>query len=867
MLIKALRTHHAVGLLLILALAGPFVGHALAEDVIPIKAGSTTDGLDKALQQARELRARRAPKERGPIIIRFAPGDYVLDRTWTIKPEDAGTQDAPLIIEGAPQGQTSLLGAQPLTRVRTLEGVWQYTPPTALYRSRERSPGPLFIGETRAVLARQPNLGSYFNVARGGNVDKLKATEKDAAQIAQMTAENRARALLRVMHSWTHSEHRISSVNTERAELAITPPSKWPFLEFGPSQRYYLANLPDAFDAPGEWLPTGGALQVRPTPAMNREGEAAKAYWPHLSTLLALRGQGPGRTVQYVQIHGLRFAYTAEPPGVGGYIDNQAAVRVGATIEADFASDIGLINCVIEHTGNHGIWLRRGVSRALLEGNKLDDLGAGGVRVGTAETLAQDERSGNNVLRRNLITHNGADYPGAVGIWIGKSSDNTVSDNVIAHTSYTGISVGWQWDFNDSTAANNVISGNVLIDIGQGTLSDMGAIYTLGRAPGSKMVGNFIRGVMDYAAYGAGGWGIYNDQGSTDWEIRDNVVLEARSGAYHAHIARGNVVERNLFALGKMPEISWDDVASSGPWTLRNNGVANKRARAMDIRGNPAGLKSEGNVFSSTQGQALGVEAGARPADVRIRSKGLDPRAWHQTVAHADALLRDLSPTDLHTADVNLRMTAAAQTARAQEPATQSWNFAAEDEGTVPKGLRYRKGLPAALLSIGHMQGDDPNSTCLKFQQGPNEFARYEPHTYVPTNFDEGETHISFTVKTDDSGVLLHEVRDGRSPYRTGIVLKLSRDGILANGKKVGAFKTGTWTEIDITIHRPTANAGNWDLSVRQAGGKPQTWKNLPLKQPDMESINWIGFISDTSTDGTTCLGRLGITHRDAQAR
>ncbi|MGM3372152.1 hypothetical protein, partial [Escherichia coli] len=75
------------------------------------------------------------------------------------------------------------------------------------------------------------------------------------------------------------------------------------------------------------------------------------------------------------------------------------------------------------------------------------------------------------------------------------SSHNKIIANRISNLFYTGISVGWTWGYAAHDGADNLIEGNVITDIGQGELSDMGGIYHLGVAPGTIIRGNRIERV------------------------------------------------------------------------------------------------------------------------------------------------------------------------------------------------------------------------------------------------------------------------------------------------------------------------------------------------------------------------------------
>ena len=664
-------------------------------------------------------RLKRRGKIKTPVRVLVAPGVYRLTAPLVFTPEDGGTAQCPVTWAGA-GGRPLLSGARVITG--WTDGMingrpcWQTVVP-------EVAAGrwwftQLFVNGRRRLRARLPKSGFFRFTGVPAAEAKLDVGQMfHGAMSAQYVPgeirafRNLAEIEVVVPDHWYDSHLRIAAINekTHTIHFSTKGYSRFSRDETGRHTRFRLDHVAEACTDPGDWYldrPTG-TLSYIPLPGEDRVATQVEA--PALDLLLSIQGNAldAKRRVQHLRFEflDLRHADWELPRENPGAL--QSAFQIPAAVRFVGAADCALYGCRVSQVAGWAVEVLRGCHRNRIVACALHDLGGGGVKIGHEGGLPKmwvagshgafrgmdavalgwgpcREEVGGNLAGRDHVDSSattvsdcsihdgGLIFHSAIGVWIGDASRNRIVHNHIWNFNYSGISCGWTWGYAPAFTYDNRIEGNHIHGIGHGILSDMGAIYTLGRQAGSTVSRNYIH---DVHSYGYGGWGIYPDEGSSWLRIEDNVVCGTKCGGFHQHYGRDNLVRHNLFVDAIENQIQLSLCECSTPVTFVGNVVQGTGTGALWHGLGWARAIIDRNIYDGDPGRPINfagqsweqwqadgrdrqgqlvpaqlLDAGGAipvPANpVALQAAGIDPRALAQVVAQAGPRLRtDLPPT------------------------------------------------------------------------------------------------------------------------------------------------------------------------------------------------------------------------------
>jgi len=893
-----------------LALAGAVLWAAAAQGVTFYVAANGNDGwsgrqerpnaagtdgplasLTGARNAIRRLRAGGAGAGQAVTVV-VGEGHYALAGPLVLEPQDSGTADAPVTYTAAPGAKPVFSGGRRISGFRIGgDGLWRAAIPQV--RAGAWYFEQLWVDGRRAVRARSPNKFYYYvqNVVeqklaagqgRGGARARQVFTmrREDIEPLLALDKRQLADVTIKFYHKWDNTTRFVDAVDPASNSLISDggPMKSWNPLRR--NSRYHIENFRSALDAAGEWfLARDGVLYYKPLPG--QRPERAEVVAPAVERFIVIKGDAAaGRFVEHVVIKGLSFSHSQYLTPPSGFEPSQAASPIDAVVLADAARNVTIEACEFSRFGRYGVWFRKGCTDCVLKKCYIYDGGAGGVRIGET-SIAKDrrERTGRITVENNIIRSLGRIFPCAVGVWIGQSGQNNVSHNEIADLFYTGISVGWRWGYSESLAKGNQIRFNHVHHIGQGVLSDMGGIYTLGPSEGTVIANNVFHHVY---AYSYGGWGLYTDEGSTGIVMEKNLVYDVKTGGFHQHYGKENIVRNNILAFSELYQVQATRVEEHLSFTFENNIVYYDRGVLLSGPWTKVRIKMDRNCYWDASGR-----------EVSFVGKSLED--WCEQTGHdcnsiiADPLFADpqgrdfrlkadspvlklgFEPFDYSKAGV-YGEPAWIEKARSAEyppleiapdppPIAILDDFESSRPGSGPAGAEVhteRKGDSIAVTAETAAAGRQS----LKFTDAAGLEHAFNPHVVYRPNHAAGTSRCSFYLKLGPGVRFNHEWRDWRgSPYDVGPSLWINGTKLQVRGRTLMEVPLGRWFGLEVTAALQNRHRGSWSLKVTLPDGPTRRFEGLKNGTERFEKLTWLGFISNATDRSVFYLDKLSITN------
>ncbi len=376
-----------------------------------------------------------------------------------------------------------------------------------------------------------------------------------------------------MFHYWDDSRQTVKKIDYEN-NLLLWEGYSNPVESDGLGARYYLDNVYEYLNSPGEVYNDRESGKLYYIPHSDDSIDGFKLFASTIDTMLFIDGMNGSVDKNSLTVKNIGFA-GSDWKDVSR-IPYQAAQDIIASIQVSNSSYMLFENCSFNHIGNYAVEMKKNVNNVIFDHCTVSDVGGGGFRISGANIVPVTEEVPHDITITDCtINGYGRIHRNAIGVLIQYAHDCIISHNEISDGFYSGMSVGWVWGYSDHATSNIIIEKNHIYNIGQGVLSDMGGIYTLGVQPGTVLRGNLIH---DIKSFGYGGWAYYTDEGSSDILIEKNIGYNCTDTVYHHHYGANNIVRNNIFAFGDLGCVKSSKVEDHVSFTLERNILINNFA-------------------------------------------------------------------------------------------------------------------------------------------------------------------------------------------------------------------------------------------------------------------------------------------------
>ncbi|MBN2476630.1 MAG: right-handed parallel beta-helix repeat-containing protein [Pirellulales bacterium] len=516
---------------------------------LPEPNAERTDGpfatLARARDEIRICKGTQAPA--GGFLVHVRGGQHYLAATFGLRKEDSGTQQSPIIYQAFEDEKPRLIGGRVVRDFQPYRDEILQADLSAQGLKDLTFTKQLFCEGKRQILARYPNFepenpyAGGWAYADGEPIPMYQDIPGESRQLLTLKAEDLrpwARptdgwVFVFPRYNWWNNWLQIESLDRRTRQVRLKGSASYPIR---PNDRYYLYNLLEELDAPGEWYIDYDKhrLYFRPP----EQGFRGEVVLPTLATVVQ------GNNLNHVTLRKLTIECCR-----------------GDAVQLRDSADCRVVGCTLRNTQDAGISISGG-ARCGVIGCDIYEVGTHGVSLqgGQQDTLTPGEHFAEN----NYIHHTGVYYKQGVGVSL-RGVGNRASRNYIHDCPRFAVLYGGN---------DQIIELNHMRHLNLETC-DTGATYSGGRdwlSPrGSVIRYNYIHDVFGFgkAQHHTGPWitphycwGIYLDDNSAEVEVYGNIVVRALRGLLHFHCARDNLVENNIFVDGMLQQIEmngWND--------------------------------------------------------------------------------------------------------------------------------------------------------------------------------------------------------------------------------------------------------------------------------------------------------------------
>ena len=343
--------------------------------------------IQRAMAAVRELKLPETPG--GPVTVYLRGGLHSLSTKLRFGPEDSGTAKRPVTYRSFPGERAVISGG------RKLSGTWRRSPGKPYYQlsvPATLEEGWRFFslhvnGQSR-LRARTPNWGEKVLRAEG------RAPGEDPRQaFTYMKGDidpawsNLTDIDVILLCSWTPTLHRIQEVDASSRAVRFHS-SHTRVVDFWEKNfRYYLSNVFEALDEPGEWYLDyhSGVLYYYPMPGENPNDLEFVA--PILkSQIMTITGDlTEKRFVQHLHFRDLDIRHVDGDMDRYNGVYRQGHMYLTSAVVAKGLRHASFVGCTLAQLGEYAMELADGCQDVRVQKCHIYDIGAGALQLGVTD--------------------------------------------------------------------------------------------------------------------------------------------------------------------------------------------------------------------------------------------------------------------------------------------------------------------------------------------------------------------------------------------------------------------------------------------------------------------------------------------------
>lgn len=484
------------------------------------------------------------------VLIYIREGTYYLNEPFELTSQDSGTDSYSITYSAYPKEKVIISGG------RKLELNWQrYNDKIYSANVGSLSFNSLFVDGNRAVRAKEPNNGYYF-------IDSVDtATKRDAFNFKPGDINPNWIYLNEIevvsFRRWESSRFNIDRVEGNKVffknSLAEYRGYDWDYdFAFGlwpnkNTSRYYIENVFEGLDSPGEWYLDKHSGNLYYYPLDNKPIQNSEFISPKLYRLVALNGTS-ANYIKNVHINNMVFMHTDWYMSSNGIIYSPESLTYpDNAIDINFAENFRFENNTVSHTGGAGIgnYYYSKSKNIIINRNEISDIGSDGIEFSSIGKWLPLPPIEGLTISNNRVHDIGVIFKDKNNIMLLRTINSSISHNQIYNSNHGGIVFGnLALDF--SYFKPNKIEYNDVHDVVQ-ELTDGAGIYGNGNESGTIIEYNKVHDIKmtDKHSYNQAFAGIYLDEGSDGYIVRNNWIYNTDVGVLY-NGAKNSIFRNNI---------------------------------------------------------------------------------------------------------------------------------------------------------------------------------------------------------------------------------------------------------------------------------------------------------------------------------